>query len=111
LRAASAKGALFQLSLLASVVDELQTDAEAGRAETSPADWRADSPPAAFAKANRLLYSVAGYLEAVSGVTIEDAGGDFWMARRLNPFDHLSAALALAEEEELRGRVAEGGEQ
>jgi hypothetical protein len=112
LRAASAKGALFQLSLLGSVIDDL-----AGCIPPKPPttkavdDWRPDAVGAAIDKANRLLYSVAGYLETSGGIDLEDAIGDFWLARRLDPFDHLREALAFGGEEEARGAAPERAEQ
>ncbi len=54
LRAASAKGAMFQLSLLASLVDDLESYAAPALAKTAPEDWRPDAAQAAVDKANRL---------------------------------------------------------
>ncbi|RTL81907.1 MAG: hypothetical protein EKK29_17295 [Hyphomicrobiales bacterium] len=111
LRAASAKGAMFQLSILASLIGDLRSYAAPALAKTVPEDWRPDAPKATSDKATRLLYSIAGYLEAVSGLTLEDAAGDFWMARRFDPFEHLSEALGFAGEEAERGAAVEGGER
>lgn len=104
LRATSAKGAMFQLSLLASLIDDLESYAAPAPARAD--DWRPDATRAAVEKANRLLYSVAGYLEAASGIDLKAAAGDFWMTRRLDPFEHVREAIAAGAKE-----ARERGEQ
>jgi hypothetical protein len=84
----SARGALFQLCVLADFVDELS-------GHIVPNE---EAKEVAVAM-RRLIYSVAGFIEHTTGESCEKACGDFYMSQRLNPFSTVDAALSLIEGE------------
>jgi hypothetical protein len=88
LKATSALGALFQLCLINSLTSDLETyAADEDRGNAIEAEHAID----------RMLYSIAGFIEHETGEKMEDACSDYFMARRLNPHAIVAAALALAK--------------
>jgi hypothetical protein len=84
----SARGALFQLCVLADFVDELS-------GHIVPNE---EAKEVAMAM-RRLIYSIAGFIEHRTGEICEEACGEFYMSQRLNPFSIVDAALSLIEGE------------
>jgi hypothetical protein len=88
LKATSARGALFQLCLINALTCDLETyAADEDRGNAAEAEHAID----------RMLYSIAGFIEHETGEKMEDACSDYFMARRLNPHAIVAAALALAK--------------
>jgi hypothetical protein len=71
-RATSARGALFQLCVLAALVEGLEDCACAGDAEGARKKR---------AEITRILHSVVGFIEAQSDARIEDFHGDYFLPR------------------------------
>jgi hypothetical protein len=71
-RATSARGALFQLCVLAALVEDLEDCACAGDA---------DGARKKRTEITRLLHSVVGFIEAQSEARIEDFHGDYFLPR------------------------------
>jgi len=92
-QATSAKGALFQLCVLNDLVDDLQALADPALGERRAGD--AEKSREMEHKVNRVLYSVAGYIESVGGARLEDACSDYWMERRYSPFASVDEAFGL----------------
>jgi hypothetical protein len=90
LKATSARGALFQLCLINSLTSDLETYA---------ADEDRGNAIEAENAINRMLYSIAHFIEHETGEKIEDASGDYFMASRINPHRIVAAALARAKSE------------
>ena len=88
LKATSARGALFQLCLINSLTSDLETYA---------ADEDRGNAIEAEHAITRMLYSIAGFIEHETGEKMEDACGDYFMSRRLNPHAIVAAATALAK--------------
>ena len=91
LKATSARGALFQLCLINALTCDLETYA---------ADEDSGNAAEAEHAINRMLYSIAGFIEHETGEKMEDASGDYFMARRINPHRIVAAALARAKSED-----------
>jgi hypothetical protein len=88
LKATSARGALFQLCLINSLTCDLETyAADEDRGNAIEAEHAID----------RMLYSIAGFIEHETGEKMEDACSDYFMSRRLNPHAIVAAAIALAK--------------
>lgn len=91
LEATSARGALFQLCLINSLTCDLETyAADENRSNAIEAEHAID----------RMLYSIAGFIEHETGEKMEDACSDYFMARRINPHRIVAAALARAKAED-----------
>ena len=88
LKATSARGALFQLCLINSLTSDLETYAAD--------EYRGNAIEAEHA-ITRMLYSIAGFIERETGEKMEDACGDYFMARRIDPHAIVAAALARAK--------------
>lgn len=88
LNATSARGALFQLCLINSLTSDLEAYA---------ADEDRRNAIEAEHAINRMLYSIAGFIEHQTGEKMEDACSDYFMARRINPHAIVAAAMALAK--------------
>ena len=86
LKATSARGALFQLCL----INDLAGDLDAYRSKGVTRD-----PHKAEAAIERMLHSVAGFIERESGQKIEDACGGYFMGRATSPHEVVASVLAL----------------
>jgi hypothetical protein len=88
LKATSARGALFQLCL----INALTCDLETYGAENDNRD--ADAAEHAI---NRMLYSLAEFIERETGEKVENACGDYFMGRNINPHEIVAEAMALRQ--------------
>jgi hypothetical protein len=88
-RAASARGALFPLVVVSDLIEGALSFAEAGQ-----------SLPGAVKRIDRILYSIADFIDRAAGGIPEGAFcGDYFMARRLNPFTDEDTALGHVKQE------------
>jgi hypothetical protein len=88
LKATSARGALFQLCLINDLTNDLETyGGENDGRDANAAEHAID----------RMLYSIAGFIEHETGEKMEDACGDYFMARRIDPHSIVAAAMARAK--------------
>jgi hypothetical protein len=86
LRAESALGALFQLAMIHDIANDLETAANDGRRYN-------DIEQAIY----RMACSVATFIERSTGARREDACGDYYMSKRIDPHNTIKRALAFAE--------------
>jgi hypothetical protein len=86
LQAESALGALFQLVMIHDIANDLETAADDGRRYH-------DIEQAIY----RMACSVANFIEHSTGTRREDACGDYYMSKRIDPHNKIKRALALAE--------------
>jgi len=86
LRAESALGALFQLAMIHDIANDLETAADDGRRYH-------DIEQAIY----RMACSVANFIEHSMGARREDACGDYYMSKRVDPHNTIKRALAFAE--------------
>ena len=86
LRAESALGALFQLAMIHDIANDLETAASDGRRYH-------DIEQAIY----RMACSVATFIEGSTGARREDACGDYYMSKRVDPHNTIKWALAFAE--------------
>jgi hypothetical protein len=109
LRATSAKGALFQIGIASSFVgtlDSLVSEARRLGDRRPPQAYmlvreeeKADSLQKAI---DRMLYSIACYIESVGDARLEDACGDYFMSRAVNPHSYVDEAFAMLSTNEKR---------
>jgi hypothetical protein len=88
LQAESALGALFQLAMIHDIANDLETAGDDGRRYH-------DIEQAIY----RMACSVANFIERSTGARREDACGDYYMSKRIDPHNKIKRALALAEAE------------
>jgi hypothetical protein len=88
LQAESALGALFQLAMIHDIANDLETAGDVGRRYH-------DIEQAIY----RMACSVANFIEHSTGARREDACGDYYMSKRIDPHNKIKRALALAEAE------------
>jgi hypothetical protein len=86
LQAESALGALFQLAMIHDIANDLETAGNDGRRYN-------DIEQAIY----RMACSVANFIERSTGACREDACGDYYMSKRIDPHNKIKRALALAE--------------
>jgi hypothetical protein len=86
LQAESALGALFQLAMIHDIANDLETAADDGRRYN-------DIEQAIY----RMACSVANFIEHSMGARREDACGDYYMSKRIDPHNKIKRALAFAE--------------
>ena len=87
LLASSGAGAMFQLHLIASWADCINTWVPEHSDHARDCDE--------FMKGiRRMLYSAQAYIETVSAENPDDACGEYYMSRRLNPHRLIKEALA-----------------
>jgi hypothetical protein len=88
LKATSARGALFQICLINGLTCDLETYG-AGN-DNRDAD-------AAEHAINRMLYSLAEFIERETGEKMENACSDYFMGRNINPHEIVAEAMALCQ--------------
>jgi hypothetical protein len=86
LLAESALGALFQLAMIHDIANDLETAGSDGRRYN-------DIEQAIY----RMACSVATFIERSTGARREDACGDYYMSKRVDPHNTIKRALAFAE--------------
>jgi hypothetical protein len=86
LQAESALGALFQLAMIHDIANDLETAADDGRRYH-------DIEQGIY----RMVCSVANFIEHSMGARREDACGDYYMSKRIDPHNTIKRALAFAE--------------
>jgi hypothetical protein len=86
LLAESALGALFQLVMIHDIANDLETAGSDGRRYH-------DIEQAIY----RMACSVATFIEGSTGARREDACGDYYMSRRIDPHNKIKRALVFAE--------------
>ena len=86
LLAESALGALFQLAMIHDIANDLETAGNDGRRYH-------DIEQAIY----RMACSVANFIEHSMGARREDACGDYYMSKRIDPHNTIKRALAFAE--------------
>jgi len=86
LQAESALGALFQLAMIHDIANDLETAGDEGRRYH-------DIEQAIY----RMSCSVATFIEHSTGARREDACGDYYMSKRIDPHNKIKRALAFAE--------------
>lgn len=72
-------GALFHIHLLNGLIVDLD---------------HGDEPSPEFEAATRILYSLRDWIEATSGASADQVGGEFYMSEKFNPNHALQSALA-----------------
>lgn len=85
--ATSPKGALFQLSLIHSLVDLIES-------WVPDNSKHADASTDARQAVDRMCYSIRDFIVSMTGANPEDGCGDYYMSERYNPHHLIKDAIA-----------------
>ncbi|HMK89135.1 MAG TPA: hypothetical protein VK446_05825 [Methylocystis sp.] len=99
--AASAKGVLFEICIASYYVDDPDALCCSGPSPKQATELKKSI--------DRMLYSIAAFIEGATGARMEDACSGYFFERRHSP--HGAVAKAMAEAEGRTSREAVGGAQ